>query len=120
MIELEELSQQQHDELQQDLVSLRTQLSDALASHRADSAPVSLDNPIGRLSRMDAIQQQQMAKANRALSQLRLRQVGAALVAMESGSYGFCKSCEEPVGFGRLKAKPETPLCLVCQSRRER
>ena len=116
----EELSPEQLTELRHDLVVLQAELSAALDSTRREAAPVQLDSPIGRLSRMDAIQQQQMAKANRTLSHLRLKQVKAALVAADAHRYGYCRRCEEPIGFARLKAKPETPFCIACQSRSER
>ena len=38
----------------------------------------------------------------------------------QDGSYGFCRLCEEPIGFKRLQAKPEAPFCVNCQSRHER
>ena len=31
-----------------------------------------------------------------------------------------CRRCEEPIGFRRLQARPETPLCVACQNQRER
>ena len=47
---------------------------------------------------MDAIQQQKMAEASRRQQTLRLGQVKVALAAVESGDYGTCRSCEEPIG----------------------
>lgn len=115
----EELNQNQLAELKSDLLTLREDVNAILMLSRDDAKPVSLDNPIGRLSRMDAIQQQQMAKASRAMNQIRIKQIAAALAAHEEAEYGFCKRCEEPIGYRRLKAKPETPFCVDCQSRRE-
>ena len=43
-----------------------------------------------------------------------------ALARIADGEYGACLSCEEPVGYARLKARPETPFCIACQARRER
>lgn len=83
------------------------------------AAPVDLDQPIGRVSRIDAIQQQRMVEANRAAMQRRLAQVRGALERIEAGDYGDCAACEEPIGFPRLVARPETPLCITCQSKRE-
>lgn len=82
--------------------------------------PVDLDEPIGRISRIDAIQQQQMARASREGMTLRSAQVRAALDRIADGTYGSCASCEENVGYPRLKARPETPFCIACQSGRER
>ena len=61
-----------------------------------------------------------MAQASRRNVERRARQVAAALEALEAGEYGLCRRCEEPVGYARLKVRPETPFCLACQGRAER
>jgi RNA polymerase-binding transcription factor DksA len=43
-----------------------------------------------------------------------LQAIDAALARIESGEYGICKKCEEPIEGDRLRALPETPLCVVC------
>lgn len=113
---MEELSDAQVEELQQDLVALRRELEGILETSREGARPVDLDLPIGRISRIDALQQQQMARASLEALELRLRQVSAALAACESGEYGICRRCEEPIAYNRLKARPETPFCLACQA----
>ncbi len=117
---MEELSRAQTEELRRDLEELSAGLGAQLESTREGARPVSLDQPIGRLSRMAAIQQQEMAQAGRRGMEVRLRQVKAALASLGEGDYGICRSCEEPIGYSRLKARPETPYCLHCQASRER
>ncbi|MAE93060.1 MAG: molecular chaperone DnaK [Deltaproteobacteria bacterium] len=107
------------EDLASDLRELRQALAAQLQSSDASARPVDLNQPIGRVSRVDAIQQQSMAKANRQAAQLRARQVEAALKRIEEGEYGACLSCGGEIGFRRLKARPEAGLCVGCQSRRE-
>ncbi|PLX84993.1 MAG: hypothetical protein C0618_10960 [Desulfuromonas sp.] len=116
---MDALSPRQCAELRADLVTLIDQLRDLLAASESGCRPVGLDQPIGRLSRMDALQQQQMAQATRQKHELRLGLAQQALTLLERGTYGDCRRCEEPVGYARLKARPETPFCLECQSERE-
>jgi DnaK suppressor protein len=40
-----------------------------------------------------------------------------ALKRIESGSYGICVSCEQPIPYGRLIAMPETAHCVSCGAR---
>jgi DnaK suppressor protein len=101
------------------LEMLETQLRAQVEAMRAGSAPVSLDEPIGRLSRMELMQQQQMAKANVAAAEQRLKLIALAYEALDRGEYGDCRRCEEPISPRRLRARPESPLCLRCQSARE-
>ena len=82
-----------------------------------DAHTVELDQSrVGRLSRMDAMQQQSVALSTRQHSQLTLKKIEAALNAFVTGDYGYCRRCDEAIGFGRLQAKPESTLCLTCQA----
>jgi DnaK suppressor protein len=116
---MDELTPAQREELHADLLALAEELRRSLDTSEEGARPVQLSEPIGRISRMDAIQQQSMAKANRQAAQLRLQQVEAALHRVSRHEYGVCLGCEEGVGFGRLKARPEALLCITCQSERE-
>ena len=118
---MEELTSDQIAELKADLLALQTSLRATLESSVDAAKPVQLDQQaMGRVSRIDAIQQQKMVQANRQRAQLRLHQVQAALRAVEEDEYGLCRLCDEFIRFGRLKARPEAVICLECQSRREK
>lgn len=93
-----------------DLEALRGQLEDL----RAAAAPVSLDLSIGRLSRMDAMQQQQMATATRQRVEVELRQVEAALRRLDGDDYGACVACGGEIERRRLRARPASTTCLPC------
>ena len=108
LAELFQALQEQHE-------ALRQQLDDS----RDGARPVSMDAPIGRLSRMDAMQQQRMVQANRRTAQSRLARIEAALRRYHQEEYGLCRECEEEIGYLRLKAQPDAPFCITCQGRRE-
>ena len=115
----DELTSEQIAELRVDLAQLKDELEALLDTTGAGTKPVDLDEPIGRLSRMEAIQQQKMAQANRQRNKQRLQMVIAALAADPEDEYGWCKRCDEPVGYGRLKSRPEAPFCVSCQGAME-
>ena len=117
---MDELSEEQIAELQARLRSMREELTALLDSTRDGSRPVGLDEPIGRLTRMDAIQQQSMSAATRRQTDLRLRQVIQAIGLATRDEYGLCRRCEEPIGYLRLSARPESPYCLECQDEIDR
>ena len=116
---VDELTLEQARTLRTQLQTLRDELKSYLTLAEESSQIVELDQPIGRLSRMDAIQQQQMAAANRSRNQMRLLQVEAAL-RLDEDEYGFCRICEDPIAYGRLKIRPEAALCMTCQSQGEK
>jgi len=107
-------------EVQARLHALRAELDSLLAGTAEGARPVDLDQPIGRLSRVDAMQQQSMLAANRTAATRRRQQVDAALRRIEDGEYGECAACGEPIDVRRLEAQPEAPLCVGCQGQRER
>lgn len=51
--------------------------------------------------------------------QAQLAAVRHALARFDSGSYGDCENCGEPIGHSRLQARPEARLCIACQTRLE-
>ena len=79
---MDELTDEQIEELRADLDVLQTTLLETLGQSKEAAQPVELDQQsVGRLSRMDAIQQQKMVKANRQRIAVRLQQIRAALKA---------------------------------------
>jgi DnaK suppressor protein len=109
------LDEQQIEALRLCLGTLRSQIEAQLRDGAAHTGPVDLGLPIGRLTRMDAMQQQSMARAGQGSQTERLRQVIVALAAIDSGDYGYCRQCSESIGFERLQARPESRYCLACQ-----
>ena len=82
---------------------------------REDRAPVTLDQQsVGRFSRMDALQVQEMAKASEGRRQARLRQIQAALQRIDGGEFGECLNCGEAIGVKRLELDPAVPTCIKC------
>lgn len=117
---MEELTPGQLQELKTALAAAHTELQIILEGVAEGARPVEPDSAIGRITRLDAIQMQQMAQANRRKSQQRLQQVDAALQRIAADSYGECAECGDDIGYPRLTARPEAPFCLTCQSRREK
>ncbi len=104
------------------LVQLRRQIEAELEelltlseTTAGDTAPVQLDQQsVGRLSRMDAMQVQAMAIASEQRRTARISNLKAALDRLDSGDFGYCTSCEEPIPAGRLQADPTARLCVSC------
>lgn len=77
--------------------------------------PVSLDQQsVGRLSRMDAMQQQAMSKATENKRQLDLLRIEAAERRIRDGDYGYCEECGENIPDARLAADPMAIKCVNC------
>ncbi len=99
------------ERLHQEILSLR----DAEARSHDERAPVELDQTsVGRLSRMDAMQQQAMAAAQARRRAIRMRAVEAALRRVETDEFGWCETCGEAIPDGRLDIDPCATRCVAC------
>lgn len=107
-------------ECEQRLLKIRADI-EALADTRREAAgTVELDQTrTGRLSRMDALQGQAMAKAGQARAELELKRIESALKRIKDGGYGECMECGEEIAVARLKANPVVTLCIRCAEARE-
>ena len=99
--------------LQQTQQDLRQQLQ--IGKQATDVVPLD-QTLVGRVSRMDAMQQQNMAVSTRQKAEMKLRKIDLALKALHSGEYGYCRKCDEVIAFERLLAQPESTLCIQCQT----
>jgi len=96
------------------------ELEDLAESSREATATVELDQTRqGRLSRMDALQGQAMAKDAERRRGLQLQRLKAALARFERDEFGACLDCGEKIAEARLRADPAATLCLDCASERE-
>lgn len=100
----------------------RTALAERLAElDRLDAlsaegrAPVTLQqDSVGRLSRMDAMQQQAMAQAEERRRGAERTRIRAALTRLDEGEWGWCGTCGEQIAEGRLRNDPSVATCVGC------
>jgi DnaK suppressor protein len=97
------------------LIRLAAELRELDATSKASAQPVALDQAsVGRLSRMDAIQAQQMAVETARRRREELARVEGALRRIEAGEYGLCFICGEPIDIRRLAIAPASTRCVGC------
>lgn len=109
-----------HNAMRKKLLNLRDELLAVAASSGESAAIVELDqSKVGRLSRMDAIQAQAMAKASRQRREVMLKRITAALKRIDDDDYGNCRSCDEPINPKRLAFDPTATQCIDCASNAE-
>jgi len=107
-------------EMRTKLLELREELETATVASDESSQVVELDQArVGRLSRMDAMQAQQMAQASGRRREMMLRKITAALARIDSGDYGYCQACEEPINPKRLEFDLTAVLCIQCANKAE-
>ena len=81
--------------------------------------PVELDQQsVGRLSRVDALQQQAMALASQGRRRHDSRMIAQALARLATDEYGWCGTCGEPIALARLRLDPTLAQCVDCAGER--
>ena len=97
------------------LLAERDEILSIVDSSGGTRKPVELDQTkVGRLSRMDALQDQAMALEVENRRQIELTRIAAALKRIEDGDYGLCAMCGEDIEAKRLELDPSAPLCQIC------
>ena len=103
------------DVIRQKLTALYDETLALSEAAKENRKPVALDQQsVGRLSRMDSLQVQAMDKAQDAARQKKRLTIKAALKRLDAGDYGYCVTCDEPIGEKRLDLDPSVPLCISC------
>lgn len=103
--------------LKRQLNERQQQLEGFLTLDEVATETVELDqSKVGRLSRMDALQQQALALAlaNNETHKQQLIRVHRALHKIDVGDYGYCEECGQAIPFARLQAQPESEFCVDC------
>jgi DnaK suppressor protein len=93
-----------------EIVSLGTNSSAGIETVELDQTKV------GRLSRMDAIQIQQMGLASERRRKNELNALDAALKRIEQDEFGICNRCGDEINPRRLESDPSVTLCIQCAS----
>ncbi|MBW6481182.1 MAG: TraR/DksA C4-type zinc finger protein [Bacteroidales bacterium] len=78
------------------------------------TAPIAPDNAIGRISRMDAINNKSIFEASERNLQNRLSLLNQSLQFINDPDFGVCIKCRQTIAMERLKIRPEIRYCAEC------
>ncbi len=103
------------DKAKERLNAKRTELLELSRISSEARSTVELDQQsVGRLSRMDAMQQQAMAEAMERTRQKDLIRIRQAELRLNDGDYGYCAECDSEIPDGRLAIDPMAERCVKC------
>ena len=111
----------------EDKIRIRTEIEKrireaqySVAKLSEQTAPVPPSVAIGRLTRMDAIQQKNMAESNLKSAEKLIYSLGVALEKLDEPEFGICAVCKNLIPMERILAVPETKICVRCTPNRKR
>ena len=111
------MTQKEREILQREIKEKINSLVQEVADLEESTAPVSPENSIGRISRMDAINNKSVAEAALRSSRKKLGSLKFALTKIDSPEFGNCSVCKTPIPTARLLYMPESTRCVRCADR---
>jgi DnaK suppressor protein len=112
---LSSLTAAQVRQIREELESQLVRLTRSIESSEAALRPVELDQSrVGRLSRMDELQNQSLTRNLHEREEIRLGLIRSALERIGEGTYGRCAACGSAIPYERLVVFPEAPECGSC------
>ena len=85
-----------------------------IAEYEDMSSPVSPDDAIGRVSRMDAINNKSVTEAALRQAKDKLSKLQHALNRVDEPNFGLCARCGKPIPVMRVVLMPQSPYCVRC------
>jgi DnaK suppressor protein len=85
-----------------------------ISKYKELSKPIPPENSIGRVSRMDAINNKSVVEAALREAENKLKQLEIINKKIGDSDFGICKSCKDKIPFGRLIIRPHSQLCVKC------
>ena len=101
-------------DLEELIVGELARIREESESSEKEREAIAPDVSIGRLSRLDAMQMQEVAKEADRRREERIARLEVALDQLDEGTYGRCETCGEDIVFERLKIAPEANRCSRC------
>ena len=112
----QDLTPQQLDEIRDELRRNLARLERSMKVSGNGRPPELDQSAVGRLSRIEALQNQGLTQTLQERERVQLEQVMKALERLDAGTFGFCTDCRGPIRFERLLVFPEALNCASCGS----
>lgn len=86
----------------------------SIASYKELTKPIAPENAIGRVSRMDAINNKSVNEAALKKAEQKLKNLQIALSNLDEPEFGICAKCNNPIPIGRIMLMPQSRFCVNC------
>ncbi len=91
---------------------LKTESS--IIEYKEMTKPVAPDVAIGRISRMDAINNNSVTAAALRQAEEKLEKLNFVLSKLDTNDFGICLKCKQAIPLGRILIRPESVYCIKC------
>lgn len=102
------------NEVKEKLLAEITKTEKAIQNYRELTKPEAPDVAIGRISRMDAINNRAVMEAALLQAEDKLAKLHSVFDKLGSPDFGICIKCRNPIPIGRILIRPESLYCVNC------
>lgn len=88
----------------------------AILEYKELTKPIAPDVSIGRVSRMDAINNKSINEASLCQAEIKLGNLKRVLERFGTEDFGLCLKCKQLIPVGRILIRPQSLLCVNCAS----
>ncbi len=118
VVKLKHLTDSQIRELKLSLIEMRKKLIESAHQQIKDPSNVTFEGG-DEIDRADMEGERYLTFRIKGREATLIHKIDYALMKMESGTYGVCENCGDPIPFERLKARPVTTMCFECKELEE-
>ena len=111
------MTEAERQEIREKIILRIEEVKKDIANLREATQPIAPENSIGRLSRMDAINNKSVNEAALRSAKNRLVKLERALSNAEEEEFGKCIRCGEAIQVARMRFMPEVARCINCARR---
>ena len=111
------MTAQEKVQVKEYLIKSRKKLRTHIEELKELTQPIEPDCAIGRVSRMDAINNKSVNEAALRTAEDKLKNINIAIERIEDVKFGICISCGKPIPIQRLMVMPESSKCVRCAGR---
>ena len=108
------MNKEQKNQIEEKLKNEIEDTKTKIAKYKELSQPIAPENSIGRVSRMDAINNKSVVEAALREAEEKLLKLLDIQKKITQKDFGFCIKCKKQIPFGRLIFRPESQLCVYC------
>ena len=100
--------------IEQTILEEITKTEESIGKYKEMVKPIAPDVAIGRISRMDAINNKSVVEASLRQAEHKLKNLNKVLSQIGSKEFGICIKCKQPIPIGRILIRPESLHCVNC------
>jgi DnaK suppressor protein len=108
------LSSMTQEEIKNTIIAEINKTKNTIADYLEMTKPIAPDEAIGRVSRMDAINNKSVTDSALRQAEEKLQKLEFALTKIGSSDFGICQKCKSEIPLGRILIKPESLYCVRC------